>query len=163
MTPAVVAARNAGIAFRVHEYAHDPASDSYGLEAAATLGVEAARVFKTLVAMLDGDPRRLAVAIVPVCGQLDLKAVAASLGAKRAEMARPADAERATGYVLGGISPLGQKRRLPTLLDHSAGGFATVFVSAGRRGLEIELAPSELIRLSNARAAPIGRGGGPGR
>jgi Cys-tRNA(Pro)/Cys-tRNA(Cys) deacylase len=147
MTPAVVAARRAGIAFELHEYEHDPAAESYGLEAAERLGVEPERVFKTLVVAQDGA---LSVAIVPVAAQLDLRA-----HGKRAALAERADAERATGYVLGGISPLGQRRRLPAVLDESALAFETVCVSAGRRGLELELAPADLVRLTGARVARI--------
>lgn len=157
MTPAVEAARAARIAFEIHEYPHDPANRHYGLEAAEALGLDPARVFKTLLVALDGDPRRLVVGIVPVIGQLDLKAVASACGAKRAEMAEAAQAQRATGYLVGGISPLGQKKRLPTLLDQTAEAFETVFVSGGRRGLDIELSPSDLLRLCAGRLAPIGR------
>lgn len=154
-TPATVAATRAGIPFAVHDYPHDPAAASYGEEAAEALGVPATRVFKTLVASVDGQ---LTVAVVPVAGVLDLKALAAAVGGKRAAMADPAEAERATGYVLGGISPVGQRRRLPTVVDSSALGFETVFVSAGRRGLEIELGPRDLVRLTSAATAEIGRG-----
>ena len=147
MTPAVVAARRAAIAFGLHEYAHDPAAASYGLEAAEALGVEPERVFKTLVVEQDGT---LSVAIVPVALQLDLRALG-----KRAALAERAAAERATGYVLGGISPLGQRKRLATVLDESALAFETICVSAGRRGLELELAPADLVRLTGARVAPI--------
>ncbi|GAB4352928.1 MAG: Cys-tRNA(Pro)/Cys-tRNA(Cys) deacylase YbaK [Gammaproteobacteria bacterium] len=157
MTPAIHAARKAAIEFTVHDYAHDPGAGSYGLEAAAALGIAAGRVFKTLLVALNGDSRRLAVGIVPVDRQLDLKAMAAALGAKRVEMADPADAERATGYVVGGISPLGQKRRLPTRIDTSAEGYPTIFVSAGRRGLEIELKADDLRRLVDAEFAAIAR------
>ena len=157
MTPAILLARRAGIRFEVREYAHDPACASYGLEAAASLGVDPQRVFKTLLVAVNEDPRSLAVGVVPVGGQLDLKAMAAALGAKKAAMANPADAERATGYLVGGISPLGHKRRLPTVIDDSAAGFPTILVSAGRRGLEIELAPADLVRLTAARQAPIAR------
>lgn len=146
-TPAVVAAEKAGITFSVHEYEHDPKAPSYGLEAAEKLGFEPARVFKTLVADVDGAPT---VAIVPVEAELDLKALG-----KRAAMAKPADAERITGYVTGGISPLGQRRRLPTVLDESALAFDTIHVSAGRRGLEIELAPADLLALTGGRARAI--------
>jgi len=139
-TPALAAVARAGVPHRVYEYAHDPAAASYGLEAAEQLGVDPARVFKTLVAEVDGKPL---VAIVPAEAELDLR----SLG-KRAAMAKPADAERITGYVAGGISPLAQRRRLPTLLDESALAFETVFVSAGRRGLEVELAPADLLALT---------------
>jgi Cys-tRNA(Pro)/Cys-tRNA(Cys) deacylase len=147
MTPAVVAARRAGVEFALHEYEHDPQAESYGLEAAERLGVDPARVLKTLVVEQDGS---LAVAIVPVTAQLDLRALG-----KRAALADRAAAERATGYVLGGISPLGQRRRLPAVLDESALAFATVYVSAGRRGLELELAPADLARLTGARVAAV--------
>jgi Cys-tRNA(Pro)/Cys-tRNA(Cys) deacylase len=144
-TPAIVAAQRAGVAFHVHEYAHAPQAPSYGLEAAEKLTVDPARVFKTLVVDVDGKPL---VAIVPVHAELDLR----SLG-KRAALARPADAERITGYVTGGISPLGQRRRLPTL----AFAWETIFVSAGRRGLEIELAPSDLVALTGGDARAIAK------
>ena len=150
MTPAVVAAERAGIAFTLHEYEHDPRAESYGLEAAAKTGVDPARVFKTLVVDQDGA---LFVAIVPVAAQLDLRALG-----KRAALADRTAAERATGYVLGGISPLGQRRPLPTLVDESALGHETIFVSAGRRGLELELAPSDLVRLTDARVAAVASG-----
>ncbi|MFD9127732.1 Cys-tRNA(Pro) deacylase [Kitasatospora sp. NPDC059571] len=153
-TPATVALEAAGVAFTVHAYDHDPAAGSYGGEAAAVLGIPAERVFKTLVADVDGA---LTVGVVPVSGQLDLKALAAAVGGKRAAMADPAAAERSSGYVLGGISPLGQRRALPTVLDESALGHPTVFVSAGRRGLEVELAPGDLVALTGARTAAIGR------
>jgi Cys-tRNA(Pro)/Cys-tRNA(Cys) deacylase len=148
-TPAIVAAERAGIPFRLHAYEHDPAADSYGLEAAEKLALDPATVFKTLVVDLDG---KTALAIVPVSAQLDLR----TLG-KRAAMADRATAERATGYVLGGISPLGGRRRLPTLLDSSALDHETIHVSAGRRGLEIELAPQDLARLTGAEIKPIAR------
>ena len=154
MTPAVKAAEAAGVALKVHEYKHDPAAASYGGEAAEAMGVAPERVFKTLVASVDG---RLVVGVVPVVGQLDLKALAAAVGGKKAVMADPAEAERATGYVVGGISPLGQKRRLPCVLDASAQSFETVFVSAGRRGVEIELAPSDLASLLGSNVAAISR------
>ena len=153
-TQAIVAAERAGIRFAVHEYVHDPRAESYGLEAADALGVDPERVLKTLLVAVDG---RLIVAIVPVVAQLDLKAVAAAAGGRKAELAKPADAERATGYVVGGISPLGQKQRLPTFVDASAEAFATVHVSAGRRGLEIELAPTDLVALTAATVAAIAR------
>jgi Cys-tRNA(Pro)/Cys-tRNA(Cys) deacylase len=146
-TPAIVAAERAGIVFVVHEYAHDPKAASYGLEAAEKLGVDAERVFKTLVADVDGT---LTVAVVPVAAQLDLKALG-----KRASMADAKLAERTTGYVAGGISPLGQRRELPTVVDDSALAFETIHVSAGRRGLELELAPADLLRLTGGRAAAI--------
>ncbi|KUH38909.1 MULTISPECIES: Cys-tRNA(Pro) deacylase [Streptomyces] len=153
-TPATVALTAAGTPFTVHEYAHDPASPSYGEEAAEALGVSPDRVFKTLVADVDGA---LTVAVVPVAGRLDLKALAAAVGGKRAAMADPAAAERTTGYVRGGISPLGQRKRLPTVLDASASRHETICVSAGRRGLEVELAPADLAGLTGAVLAPIGR------
>ncbi|MEV8093944.1 Cys-tRNA(Pro) deacylase [Kitasatospora sp. NPDC085879] len=153
-TPATVALEAAGVAYTVHAYDHDPAAASYGGEAAELLGIPAGRVFKTLVADVDGA---LTVGIVPVSGQLDLKALAAAVGGKRAAMADPSAAERSSGYVLGGISPLGQRRPLRTVLDDSALGHPTVFVSAGRRGLEVELAPADLVALTGARTAAIGR------
>ena len=145
-TPAIAAAEQAGIEFTIHEYEHDPAAISYGLEAAEKVGADPSRVFKTLVVSLDGA---LAVACVPVASQLDLK----SLG-KRAELADRKRAEAATGYVTGGISPLGQRRHLPTHIDASALDQPTILVSAGRRGLEIELAPSDLVRLTSATVRP---------
>jgi Cys-tRNA(Pro)/Cys-tRNA(Cys) deacylase len=157
MTPAIHAAKKAGIEYTVHEYEHDPNADSYGLEAAAVLGIDTARVFKTLLVSLHGGAERLAVGIVPVASQLDLKAIAAVAGAKKAGMADPQLAERVTGYILGGISPLGQKKRLATFIDESITGFATVFVSAGRRGLEIELAPDDLQALCHATLVKIKR------
>jgi Cys-tRNA(Pro)/Cys-tRNA(Cys) deacylase len=155
VTPAVVAAKRAGIAFRLLEYAHDPAAASYGLEAASVLGLDPASVFKTLVVERDGGG--LVVALVPVACTLDLKALAAAIGAKRVAMADPAAAERATGYVVGGISPLGQKKRLAMVIDDSVLGLATVHVSAGRRGLEIALAPADLVRLCAATTAAVAR------
>jgi len=155
MTPAILAARQAKVPHTVHAYAHDPRSASYGEEAAVKLGLPMERVFKTLVVALDG--RELAVAVVPVSGKLDLKLCAAALDGKKCEMAPRADAERATGYVLGGISPLGQKKRLRTVIDASAEACATVFVSAGRRGLEIELAPADLLALTGGLSARVSR------
>ncbi|MFJ9419499.1 Cys-tRNA(Pro) deacylase [Streptomyces sp. NPDC101227] len=154
-TPATIALTEAGVAFTTHSYEHDPAAASYGEEAAEALGVAPEQVFKTLLAEVDGT---LTVAVVPVSGSLDLKALAAAVGGKRATMADPAAAERSTGYVLGGISPLGQRKRLRTVVDASAGGRATVCVSAGRRGLEVELAPADLVALTGALLAPIARG-----
>lgn len=157
-TPATKAAAAAKVPHTLHEYAHDPAAPSYGLEAAEALGIEPARVHKTLIASVERNGRtELCVAVVPVDAQLDLKALAGAVGGKRAEMAKPADAERATGYVVGGISPLGQKKRLLAALDDGATAFGTVFVSAGRRGLEIELAPTDLVRLTGAVVARIAR------
>ncbi|GEB56770.1 Cys-tRNA(Pro) deacylase [Streptomyces gardneri] len=154
-TPATVALTSAGTPFTLHAYEHDPASPSYGEEAAEALGVSPDRVFKTLVADVDGE---LTVAVVPVAGQLDLKALASAVGGKRAAMADPAAAERTTGYVRGGISPLGQRKRLRTVLDASASDHATICISAGRRGLEVELSPADLAALTSAVVAPIGRG-----
>ncbi|MGZ4486003.1 MAG: Cys-tRNA(Pro) deacylase [Nocardioidaceae bacterium] len=153
-TPATVALTRARIAFTVHAYEHDPAAPSYGTEAAAALGLDPEQVFKTLFTQVDG---RLVVGIVPVSGQLDLKGVAAAVGGKKAVMADPADAERATGYVVGGISPIGQRRAHPTVLDDSALSFDTVYVSGGRRGLDLGLAPSDLVAVTNATVAPIRR------
>jgi len=153
-TPATVTLTRAGIAFVLHDYAHDPRASSFGLEAAAALGVEAERVFKTLMASVDGT---LTVAIVPVSGQLDLKALARACGASKAAMAEVALAERATGYVAGGISPVGQKKRHPTVLDDSALDHPTIFVSAGRRGLDVELAPADLVAITEAITAQVGR------
>ena len=159
MTPAVTAAKKAGVHFVLHRYDHDPAAEAYGNEAAEKLGVAEARVFKTLIASVSLEHRdTLAVGIVPVSGLLDLKALAAALGGKKAAMADAAEAQRATGYVLGGISPLGQKRRLPTVLDRSAETFDTIYVSAGRRGLQIELAAADLARLTAAMLADITAG-----
>jgi Cys-tRNA(Pro)/Cys-tRNA(Cys) deacylase len=154
-TPATLALTASGVPFTVRSYEHDPAAASYGEEAAEALGVAPEQVFKTLLAEVDGA---LTVAVVPVSGSLDLKALAAAVGGKRAAMADPAAAERSTGYVLGGISPLGQRKRLPTVVDASAQGRPTVCVSAGRRGLEVELAPEDLVRLTGAALAPIARG-----
>jgi len=155
MTPAINAAKQAKVPFHVHEYVHDPKAESYGEEAAVKLNLPLARVFKTLVVALDG--KALAVAVVPVSGKLDMKACAAALGGKKCDMAAQRDAERSTGYVLGGISPLGQKKRLRTVIDASAQGFETMFVSAGRRGLEIELAPADLARLTAGVWADVSR------
>ena len=154
MTPAVVALQRAKVAFAVREYEHDPAAQSYGMEAAEKLGLDPAAVFKTLVASVDG---KLTVAIVPVARSLDLKALASAAGGKRAAMADIGEAERATGYVAGGISPLGQRKRLPTVIDESAMGLERMYVSGGRRGLDIELAPADLRALTQARVAPIAR------
>ncbi|GAA1260069.1 Cys-tRNA(Pro) deacylase [Oryzihumus leptocrescens] len=153
-TPATVALTRAGVAFEARSYEHDPTAPSYGLEAAEALGVPPERVFKTL--LVQGESG-LAVGIVPVDRQLDLKAVAAALGTKKVAMADPADAERSTGYVVGGISPIGQRRALPTVLDDSALAHATVLVSGGRRGLDLELAPADLVAVTGATTAAIAR------
>jgi Cys-tRNA(Pro)/Cys-tRNA(Cys) deacylase len=154
MTPATTALTREGVAFEVRSYEHDPRTTAFGLEAAQALGVDPARVFKTLLATVDGT---LTVAVVPVTGQLDLKALARAVGGSRATMADPAVAQRATGYVVGGISPVGQRRRHPTVVDESALDHATVLVSGGRRGLDLELAPADLVRVTGARTAPVGR------
>ncbi|WP_405815724.1 Cys-tRNA(Pro) deacylase [Streptomyces sp. NBC_01390] len=153
-TPATVALTAAGVTYTVHAYEHDPAHPSYGEEAAEAMGVSPERVFKTLVADVDGV---LTVAVVPVAGQLDLKALATAVSGKRASMADPTLAERTTGYVRGGISPLGQRKKLRTVLDTSADTHTTICVSAGRRGLEIELSPKDLTTLTQALRAPIAR------
>lgn len=159
-TPATVALDRAGVAYRLLRYEHDPRSESFGLEAAQALGVAPDRVFKTLVASLDaGRASRptLAVGIVPVSTSLDLKAMARALGAAKAVMADVVVAERATGYVVGGISPVGQKRGLPTVLDHTALDHEKILVSAGRRGLELEVAPADLVAITGATVAEVGR------
>jgi Cys-tRNA(Pro)/Cys-tRNA(Cys) deacylase len=151
-TPATVAVAKAKVEHRIHEYDHDPGAPSYGLEAAERLGVDPANVFKTLVAEVDG---RLTVAVVPVAARLDLKALAAAAGGRKAAMAEAAAAERATGYVVGGISPLGHRKRLPVFLDVSMRDRPTVMVSAGRRGLELELSPADLAGLSGGTFAAL--------
>ena len=151
-TPAIAALQRAKIAHVVHTYQHDPRSAAYGQEAVQSLGVDGARVFKTLIAELDGE---LVVAVVPVVTQLDLKALASALRGKRAALAAVAAAERSSGYVAGGISPLGQRRRLRTVVDSSAMEFATIFVSGGRRGLELELAPADLASAAGASVARV--------
>lgn len=153
MTPAIELAKQRGIAHQVHQYQHDPAAASYGLEAAEKLGLLPPQVFKTLVLSLDA--KQLAVAILPVNQLLSMKQLAKALGAKKADMANAADVMRSTGYILGGVSPLGQKKLLPTVIDSSAQQFATIYVSAGRRGLEIELSAADLRQLLNAQFAPL--------
>jgi Cys-tRNA(Pro)/Cys-tRNA(Cys) deacylase len=153
-TPATVALVRAGVAFTPHSYHHDAAVRGFGIEAARALNVQPERVFKTLLATADGT---LIVGIVPVSGQLDLKALATATGHKHAQLAEPAEAQRKTGYVVGGISPIGQKTRLATVLDDTARLFETIFVSGGRRGFDIELAPAALLLITSARLAPIGR------
>ena len=151
-TPATALLAKSGIAFALHPYHHDPRAEAFGDEAAEALGVAPERIFKTLIASIDG---KLVCGVVPVAGHLDLKGLAAAVGGKRATMAEPAAAARATGYVVGGISPLGQKTRLPVVIDASAGEFDTVYVSAGRRGLQVELAPGDLVAATGATLAPI--------
>ena len=153
MTPGINVAKKAKISHTVHEYIHDSAAASYGLEAAEKLGVPEARVFKTLVVTLDN--KELAVGVIPVSSMLSMKLMAKAAGAKKATMAVKSDVERSTGYILGGVSPLGQKKRLRTILDSSAKDQPAIYVSAGRRGLEIELDPDDLVKLVNGVFAEI--------
>ncbi len=153
MTPAINAAKKAKIAYQIHEYTHDASATSYGGEAAEKLGVPIEQVYKTLVVSLGG--KLMAVGVVPVSGMLNMKQIAKAAGVKKAEMAAANDVERSTGYVLGGVSPLGQKKRLKTIIDSSAQQHSTIYVSAGRRGLEIELNPGDLKTLCNAIFAQI--------
>lgn len=154
-TPAIAALTRAKVAHTLHPYHHDPGTTAFGDEVVRALGWPPERVFKTLVASVDGT---LTVGVVPVAAQLDLKALAAAVGGKKAGMAKVADAERSSGYVAGGISPLGQRRRLPTVVDVTASDFATIMVSAGRRGLQVELAPADLVALTGGTLAPIASG-----
>lgn len=160
-TPATELLDARGIDYRLHSYQHEASNLSYGLEASVALGIAAERVFKTLMISVQGvaagRTSLLAAAVVPVSGTLDLKAFAAALTGKKADMADPAIAQRRTGYVLGGISPLGSRQAHPTVIDASAMDFESIYVSAGRRGLEIELAPAELARLTEAKIAQIGK------
>lgn len=149
MTPGINVAKKARVPHRIHEYDHDPNSESYGTEAAEKTGADPARVFKTLVASVDN--RELVVGVLPITAMLSMKLIAKAAGGKKATMADKQEVQRATGYVLGGVSPLGQKRRLKTFIDQSAGNFDTIYVSAGRRGLEIELAPEDLANLTAGR------------
>lgn len=153
MTPAINLARKSKVDFIIHGYEHDPSDGAYGLEAADKLGIPKERVFKTLVVSSDGN--ELAVGVVPVSSMLSMKSMAKALGVKKVVMAEAADVERSTGYVLGGVSPLGQKNRLQTFVDSSAAGYSTVYVSAGRRGLEIELNPQDLLQLTAGTYAEI--------
>lgn len=155
MTPAILTAKQAKINFRIHEYEHDPLAESYGEEASEKLGLDANRVFKTLV--VSQDAKNLVVAVLPVSHQLDLKLLAKAIGAKKVAMADKKVVEKTTGYVLGGVSPIGQKRNLTTVIDKSAQDFETIFVSAGRRGLEIELSPNDLYSLTNAKFESIAK------
>jgi Cys-tRNA(Pro)/Cys-tRNA(Cys) deacylase len=154
-TPATNLLTKAKVAFTLHPYEHDPRAEAFGDEAAAALGVEPTRIFKTLIASVDG---KLVCGVVPVAARLDLKALAAAAGGKRGAMAEAAAAARATGYVVGGISPLGHRSRLPVVVDDSALSFATVYVSAGKRGLQVELAPADLVRVAGASTARIATG-----
>lgn len=155
MTPAINAAKKAKITYTVHEYDHDPSSDSYGIEAAEKLGISKERMFKTLIVKYGS--KELAVAVVPVSTMLNMKLFAKAIGAKKASMADAANVERSTGYVLGGVSPLGQKKRLKTIIDSSAENYPTIYVSAGRRGLDIELKPQDLEKLTNGQFAEISK------
>jgi Cys-tRNA(Pro)/Cys-tRNA(Cys) deacylase len=153
MTPGINVAKKNKVSHKIHEYSHDETTESYGLEAAEKLGVIEQRIFKTLVVML--DDKTLAVGIIPVSAMLSMKLIAKAVGAKKANMADKSDVERSTGYVLGGVSPLGQKKALRTIVDASANHYASIYVSAGRRGLEIELSPADLIKLTNGMLTKI--------
>lgn len=155
MTPAVVYLKKQNISYTLHEYHVDASSQNYGQDAADALGVEYGRVFKTLLVSLNGEPKNLAVCIVPVSSTLNLKAAAKAHGAKKAQMADPALAEKTTGYVVGGISPFGQKRALSTAIDDSALQYETIYTSGGKRGLEIEFAADDLLRALRAKSAPL--------
>ena len=153
MTPGIIAAKKNKVSHWIHEYSHDESSESYGHEAAEKMGVPEERVFKTLVVSLNS--KELVVGVIPVSSMLSMKLIAKATGAKKASMANKSDVERSTGYVLGGVSPLGQKKRLRTIIDSSAKNYSTVYVSAGRRGLEIELSPEDLSKLTSGAIAEI--------
>ncbi|HDM8193698.1 TPA: Cys-tRNA(Pro) deacylase [Vibrio harveyi] len=155
MTPAINLAKKKKVSHTIHQYEHDPRADSYGLEAAEVLGQDPKKVFKTLLFCLNGEPKNLAVAIIPVDQKLNLKLAAKAAKCKKADMADPEIAQKTTGYVVGGISPLGQKKALPTFLHESATQQETICVSAGKRGLEIELAPKDLLSLTRGQFAPL--------
>ena len=153
MTPAINIAKKANIIYKIHEYSHETSNESYGLEASEKMGVDKTRVFKTIVIILDS--KEFAVGIIPVSSMLSMKLIAKALKVKKANMATPDDVQRSTGYVIGGVSPFGQKKRLKTIIDSSAQNFTSIYVSAGRRGLEIELHPDDLKKLTNATFADV--------